>query len=169
MRVMDCAAVLSITLGGALGCASPAAVPRVDLTSRPKAPCVISGPNDPHARAYTAVVPTADGGSAFEDGAVCLEERQLLPAEPPVGMVQLSAMGRVLFLTSPPFDSPPHRAPQRQWVVPLRGVLQVTVSNGASRRFGPGDLLLVTDTSGAGHRTVGIGEPPFETLFVPVE
>lgn len=162
-------AILSITLGCPLGCARATAEPHVGPTPRPEAPCVLSGRGDPRAQVYTGIVQTADGGSAFEDGAVCLEERPVVRGEPPVEMVQLSAMGRVLFLRSRPFDDPPHRAPRRQWVLPLRGVLQVTVSDGASRRFGPGDLVMVTDTSGAGHKTVSIGEPPFVVLFVPVE
>jgi hypothetical protein len=114
-------------------------------------------------------VQTADGGSAFEDRAICLEERAFFRAESPVEMVQLSAASGVLFLRSGPYDLPPHRAPRRQWVVPLRGEFQVTVSDGTSRRFGPGDLILVTDTTGSGHATLSIGEPPFEVLFVPVE
>jgi hypothetical protein len=131
----------------------------------------MSGPgrDAPHPRRYTAVVETAGGGSAFEDRALCLEDRVVLRGEPPVETSQLSPMGGVLFLRSGPFDLAPHQGPRRQWVVPLRGVLQVTVTDGTSRRFGPGDLVLVTDTTGAGHATLSIGEPPFEVLFVPVE
>lgn len=120
-------------------------------------------------RAYTALVPTAEGGSAFEDRAVCLEERVVLRGESPADTTQLSAAGGVLFVRSGPYDLPPHQAPRRQWVVPLRGRFQVTVTDGTSRRFGPGDLVLATDTTGSGHATQSIGEPPFEVLFVPVE
>jgi hypothetical protein len=93
----------------------------------------------------------------------------VLRGDSPVEAAELSAAGEVLFLRSGPFDLAPHQAPRRQWVVPLRGVLQVTVTDGTSRSFGPGDLILVTDTTGAGHATLSIGEPPFEVLFVPVE
>jgi len=157
--------ILSIMLACSLGCTT-AAQPRIHPGPHT---CTMSGRNDPHARRYTAVVPTAEGGSAFEDRAVCLEERSVMPGDPPVEMVQLSAAGGVLFLRAGPFDRPPHQAPRRQWVVPLRGMLQVTVTDGTSRRFGPGDLILVTDTTGSGHTTVSIGEPPFELLFVPLD
>src|SRR5215470_10024 len=79
--------ILSIMLACPLGCAMAAAPPRIHPTPGPDASCAISGRNDPHARGYTAVVLTAEGGSAFEDRAVCLEERPLAPAEPPVEIV----------------------------------------------------------------------------------
>lgn len=49
----------------------------------------------------------------------------------------------------------------------LRGSIEIEVSDGTRRRFAPGDLLLVTDTTGIGHVTFTVGQPPFETLFVP--
>jgi hypothetical protein len=128
-----------------------------------------AGRGDPRTRLYTAVVETAEGGSAFEDRALCLQEHVVLRGEPPDETAQLSPAGGVLFLRCGPFDLAPHRAPRRQWVVPLRGAFQVTVTDGTSRRFGPGDLILVTDTTGSGHGTSSIGEPPFEVLFVPME
>jgi hypothetical protein len=51
----------------------------------------------------------------------------------------------------------------------VRGAIEVQVSDGARRRFGPGDLVFVSDTTGSGHVTAAVGEPPFEALFVPRE
>ena len=39
--------------------------------------------------------------------------------------------------------------------------------NGSRRRFAAGDILLVSDTSGRGHITTAIGDPPFEGRFIP--
>lgn len=47
------------------------------------------------------------------------------------------------------------------------GAIEVQVSNGSSRRFGPGDLVLATDTSGGGHVTITVGDPEFEALIIP--
>ena len=77
-----------------------------------------------------------------------------------------SAAG-VAFVRSDGFDSAPHPAPARQWVIMVRGVIEVATSQGETRRFGPGDLLLAADTEGHGHRTAAVGEPPFEALFIP--
>jgi hypothetical protein len=48
-------------------------------------------------------------------------------------------------------------------------MLDVEVSDGTRKRFGPGDLIFVTDTTGRGHTSVTVGEPPFEALFIPSE
>jgi quercetin dioxygenase-like cupin family protein len=84
-----------------------------------------------------------------------------------MAMAGVPATGGPLFVRSAAFDSAPHPAPQEQWVVMLRGTIEVEVSEGTKRRFGPGDLVLATDTTGAGHITVGVGDPPFEALFLP--
>ncbi|MGI5205547.1 hypothetical protein ACQEU6_28700 [Spirillospora sp. CA-108201] len=45
----------------------------------------------------------------------------------------------------------------------LRGTIEVTFTDGDRRRFGPGDLVLATDTTGSGHVTTGVGDAPFST------
>jgi hypothetical protein len=58
-----------------------------------------------------------------------------------------------------------HRAPRRQLVIPLRGRFRVEASDGSSREFGPGDVVLAEDTVGAGHRTVPLtGDFRFVTI-----
>ena len=79
----------------------------------------------------------------------------------------LESRSGVRFLQSDGFDSERHPAPQKQWVIVLRGTLEVEVSDGERRRFRPGDLLFVADTRGIGHATAAIGEPPLEGLFIP--
>lgn len=46
---------------------------------------------------------------------------------------------------------PFHPAPRRQLVVVLAGVMEIGSGNGELQRLGPGDLILVDDTAGAGH------------------
>src|SRR6478609_5004501 len=58
----------------------------------------------------------------------------------------------------------PHPAPRRQLVVHLRGEVEVEVSDGEVRRFGPGSVVLVEDLGGRGHRTRSVGKEPRETL-----
>ncbi|MHB8575824.1 MAG: cupin domain-containing protein [Dehalococcoidia bacterium] len=45
-----------------------------------------------------------------------------------------------------------HNAPRRQFVIWLQGELDIEVSDGEVRRFGPAMILLVDDTTGKGHR-----------------
>jgi len=115
---------------------------------------------------YTKVVCTDDGGSTFEDAEIQLAEQQVADGVPPMLVAGLSSSASVAFLRSAEFDSDPHPAPRRQWVVMLRGAIEVEVSDGTRRRFEPGDLVLVTDTTGRGHVTFAVGDPPLEGLFV---
>jgi hypothetical protein len=118
-------------------------------------------------KTYTKIVSTDDGGSAFEDAELHLSEQEIASGVPPMLTGGLSSGGGVMFLRSGHFDSEPHPAPRRQWVVMLRGALEVEVSNGTRRRFGPGDLVLAADTTGRGHLTFAVAGPPIEALFVP--
>jgi hypothetical protein len=118
---------------------------------------------------YSRIVSTEGGGSQFVDGEIALADRAVAVGVPAMAVAAMSAAGNVTYLRSAQFDSEPHPAPAEQWVVMLRGVIEVTTSDGDRRKFGPGDLVLVEDTTGLGHVTVGVGEAPFEALFVPVE
>jgi hypothetical protein len=60
-----------------------------------------------------------------------------------------------------------HPAPRRQIVVYLDGGGEITTSDGQSRRFGPGTVLLAEDTWGKGHTTRYIGGAQ-HCLFIPL-
>jgi hypothetical protein len=49
-------------------------------------------------------------------------------------------------------------SPRRQYVVVLDGGFRMTASDGESRVIGPGEVLLVEDTTGKGHRSEGLGQ-----------
>jgi 4-carboxymuconolactone decarboxylase len=46
-----------------------------------------------------------------------------------------------------------HASPQRMFVFGLEGTVEMTASDGTKRIVGPGDMLLLEDTSGKGHLT----------------
>jgi hypothetical protein len=115
---------------------------------------------------YTRIGCTDDGGSTFEDAEIPLAEGQIADGVPLMFVSRLSSSAGVLFLRSAEFDSDPHPAPREQWVVMLRGAIEVEVSDRTRRRFAPGDLVFVSDTTGRGHITFAIGDPPIEALFV---
>lgn len=120
-------------------------------------------------KSYTRVVSTQDGGSAFEDADLLLSEQRINDGVPPMFLGALGSAPGAIFLRFSAFDSEPHPAAGLQWVIMLRGAIEVRVSDGAARRFGPGDLVLATDTSGEGHVTLTVGDPPFEALIIPSE
>jgi uncharacterized cupin superfamily protein len=114
---------------------------------------------------YTRVVRAADDGSSFEDAELQLTRQQIAEGMPAMFAGSLSRGVELVYLRSADFDSAPHPAPREQWVVMLRGAIEVEVTDGTRRRFAPGDLVFVSDTTGAGHITRATGEPPFEALF----
>lgn len=66
-------------------------------------------------------------------------------------------------------DSGPgfHCPPRRQFVVTLAGRAEITVGDGSTRVFGPGDALFAEDLTGEGHRTREIGGVR-RSLILPV-
>ena len=56
------------------------------------------------------------------------------------------------------FDADWHPTGQRQVVLVLAGALEVEASDGETREFKPGSVLLVEDTTGKGHRSHSSGD-----------
>ena len=61
-----------------------------------------------------------------------------------------------------------HNAPRRQFVVNLSGEVEITVSDGETRRFGTGTILLAEDVTGKGHISRGVGNSERLSIFVPL-
>ena len=57
-----------------------------------------------------------------------------------------------------------HHAPAPQFAINLTGDLQVEVSDGSTRKIGPGDLVFLEDTQGKGHITRLLS--PVTALFI---
>jgi len=67
------------------------------------------------------------------------------------------------------YDYDWHCAPQRQYIVLLDGEIEIETSGGEKRRFRGGDILLVEDVSGRGHRTRTINNKPRRSIFVTLD
>ena len=44
-----------------------------------------------------------------------------------------------------------HNAPRRQWCITLSGTVDIGISDGTVKTFGPGDVFLAEDVTGQGH------------------
>lgn len=62
-----------------------------------------------------------------------------------------------------------HTAPRRQAIVILDGEVELAVSDGSQRRFGPGHVLFLEDTTGKGHTTRAVGGKDREEVWVALE
>ena len=82
---------------------------------------------------------------------------------------RLPATGIMLRETTADFEDSWHRAPRRQYVISLAGGVEITVSDGEARQIGPGEIVLVEDTTGKGHKTKSSGATPRYTIFAPID
>jgi hypothetical protein len=116
---------------------------------------------------FVRIVARPDGGSRFVDDAVELVDGDFAPPAPPLGLGPVVGSRSVRFIGAPAgWDSPPHPAPARQWVVMVQGTVEATTTDGAVSRFGPGGAVLLEDTTGAGHRTRVVGDEPWLAMVV---
>ena len=105
----------------------------------------------------TRIFAGGDGQSHFEDLSVPLEEFFGHPAPSIAGqsigfMAGLPATEMSFRVTPPGGDHPFHFSPGRSLQVTVQGILELGVGDGTTRRFGPGDFLLLDEQgSGQGH------------------
>jgi quercetin dioxygenase-like cupin family protein len=123
--------------------------------------------------AYVRLYASTDGESHFEDvalastmvthtsGAVTAVS-DLVPAD---GLI----FRRVVEDVGGDIPADFHVAPYPVFIITLSGTAEVTASDGETRIFGPGSVVLVEDTTGRGHITVPVGDGPRVTLFAPAQ
>jgi len=91
------------------------------------------------------------------------------PPAPPISVSEAQATEGVVFISSPAgWHGDWHPAPRRQLMFCLSGELEVTVSDGETRGFGPGCAILVEDTLGKGHVSRVVGSERSFMAAVPL-
>jgi hypothetical protein len=119
---------------------------------------------------YTRLSADADGASHFSDERVALDEADIAPPAPPVNMSAPMPAEGFSFVTLPvgwPEDvDEPHVAPARNYWFVLAGEMEITASDGETRQFPPGSILLAEDTTGEGHTTTVAGDDVVQLAVV---
>jgi hypothetical protein len=59
-----------------------------------------------------------------------------------------------------------HPAPERQYIILLDGVIEIETSLHEKKIFRAGDVLLVEDTTGKGHKTKNIEAKKRKSIFI---
>lgn len=105
-----------------------------------------------------------DGRSHFEDVPIELVE------EGRYGRISklFTARGVMFREVDGDYDLDFHNAPRRQFVINLRGSVDIEVGDGTVRRLGAGDILLAEDVTGEGHKSRSVDGQPRECLFIPL-
>ncbi|MBK9200060.1 hypothetical protein [Candidatus Skiveiella danica] len=119
----------------------------------------------------TVLFTDADGRAKFREESVALSE-----GTPQAALSPLMASGGYQLRQSPVgFRSSFHCTGSPQWLIVLRGQMEIGLQDGSSRVFGPGDHFYSADTlpEGAtfdpavhGHWSRQVGPEPLVTLFV---
>jgi hypothetical protein len=108
-----------------------------------------------HSATYVRLFADEEGVSHFEDVDVRLSPVNFSPPAPPLDVVSLfpATSCGLLGDATEWGGEVPHPSPRRQIFCLMRGAYEITASDGTTRRFVPGSLLLLEDTSGQGHST----------------
>ncbi len=64
------------------------------------------------------------------------------------------------------YDYDFHNAPQKQYIILLDGEIEIETSLGEKRTFKGGDILLMEDTRGKGHKTRNIQHIERKSIFI---
>ena len=102
-----------------------------------------------------------DGDTYFEDIVIPMKDAGDIGSLSEVTPVKSIIFREVI----PDYDYDFHNAPQRQYLVLLDGVIEIETSLGDKRIFKAGDIVLLEDIAGKGHRTRNIKRYIFQNIL----
>jgi hypothetical protein len=101
---------------------------------------------------FTRLYSDWSGESHFDDVQVNFASVDYTAAGPPLNMSTITSASHVRFMEAPAgWTSDWHTSSARTLFICLIGEWEITVSDGESRRFAIGSVILVENTSGRGH------------------
>ena len=113
----------------------------------------------------TRIYSDSNGDSHFEDVMIPLHEGGT------IGLLSelIPVAGLIFREVEPTYDYDFHTAPQKQYIILLDGEIEIETSLGDKRIFKAGEVLLVEDTEGKGHKTRNLLPVKRRSLFITVE
>jgi quercetin dioxygenase-like cupin family protein len=111
-----------------------------------------------------------NGKTHFEEATLKLDEADYRPPAPQVFVSHAYQADGVQFIRLPAgWTADSIHPPKKQFLICLKGHLEVTAGDGEKRSFGPGDSLLMEDVAGAGHRTRVAGAGECLAAVIPID
>ncbi|RYY23430.1 MAG: hypothetical protein EOO04_14295 [Chitinophagaceae bacterium] len=112
----------------------------------------------------TRIYSDKNGDSRFENISVPLEDAgDIGKLSSPI------PAGSIIFReVDSSYDYNFHNAPQKQYLVLIDGEIEIETTLGEKRQFKAGDVLLLEDTDGKGHRTRNILPMRRKSIFITV-
>jgi hypothetical protein len=110
----------------------------------------------------TRIYSDEQGESHFEDIELPLEEAG------EIGFLseKIPAKEVMFRKVKPTYDYDFHTAPQRQFIILLDGEIEIETSLGEKRTFKGGNILLMEDTEGKGHKTRNLQNVERKSVFI---
>ena len=116
---------------------------------------------------YIKIYADEHGESHFMDHDIVFDTVEFAPPAPPMNVSEFHDAERYAFTVFPSgWYGDWHPTPTRQIFFFFRGALEVTVSDGEVRNIGPGDIVLVEDTTGKGHETRVVSDEDVHSAVV---
>lgn len=112
--------------------------------------------------AVTRIHTDAKGDSRFEDISIPLNDGGEIGFLSEAQKAETVIFRKVI----ESYDYDFHNAPARQYIILLDGVIEIETSTGEKRTFDSGQVLLVEDTTGKGHRTRNINTAVRSSIFI---
>jgi len=110
----------------------------------------------------TRIYADAGGDSHFEDRSIPLHDGG------PIGFLsEAQDVASVIFRkVTEQYDYDFHNAPARQYIALMDGAIEIETSLGEKRIFRAGEVLLVEDTTGKGHRSRNLEQAVRSSVFI---
>jgi hypothetical protein len=104
---------------------------------------------------YERLYSKPDGSCSVEDQESELQVGFAAPSAEPLYTAKLSPAVEAFWMGALPTwkGDVPHPAPRRMIFVTVQGEYEITASDGETRKFPVGSVLLIEDTTGVGHIT----------------
>lgn len=106
----------------------------------------------------------SNGDSRFEDITIPLKDAG------EIGKLskEFPATSIIFREVEPEYDYNFHNTPQKQYLILIDGEIEIETTLGEKRQFKAGDVLLLEDTEGKGHRTRNLQPIKRKSIFITV-
>lgn len=110
----------------------------------------------------TRIYSDINGESHFEDIEMQLKN------DGDIGFLsdKIPVKGIIFRKVKPDYDYDFHNAPKKQYIILLDGEIEIETSMGEKRTFKGGDILLLEDTQGKGHKTRNLKDIERKSVFI---
>ncbi len=103
---------------------------------------------------FTRIYSDSSGNTHFNSEEMSFRSIKFSPQLPSVSVTKPNGTNNMVVITAPTGGKADwHCVPREQFNIILSGEVEIEVSDGEVRRFGPGSLILGEDTKGKGHIT----------------